>query len=506
MHLRSLPPQSLALLVTLASSPLIGCDAPAPVADAGSLVSDAPLPRPDAGPPPPPYACDGEITMLDGVLGETASLTFDISMTPERPRDLGGCGNTSTTATWSGQEIIEYHVPGTGTVGVTFDTRLSGTAANFNTLVQLRTECPSIPTTRFPPTCFDDSGSDPRSSGGFTAMGGDTVYLVVTAFSDPPAIDMEIDEGPLAIEITPTANTPPTLESASALLYDDAALFEATATDAEGPILGYALALFTAAGQVDFDGDGMREAEDVLIFPFDSVVGTAPYVGRGEITPMADGYQIATFCRAAGCTGAGIAVFDASYAMSASLRVPVNEATFVGTGDACDAANRCTAGLECTAGLCTVGTAAAAICAGAVPIPIAMPVDAMPVVASVTGTVGAGAGVFLGTCAGATTSPSAVTPGRETVYSIELTGTGPYDLTLTTARPATGMADTVLYVRTDCADETSELMCIDDVGMVLQSSLTLPNLAPGTYFVFVEDYGGVATGSTAFELQATLTL
>ena len=76
---------ALSLLVVAA---LGGC-APTPVGtDAGPAETDAP-PVVDAGPPPPPYTCDGDVTVVDGVLGTTASLTLDIAMTPERPRDLG---------------------------------------------------------------------------------------------------------------------------------------------------------------------------------------------------------------------------------------------------------------------------------------------------------------------------------------------------------------------------------------------------------------------------------
>ena len=84
MSLRPVHALAPCILSCLGFGPLAGCDAPAPSLDAG-LVADAPAPRPDGGPPPPPYACDGEVTMLDGVLGDTASIDLDISMTPERP-------------------------------------------------------------------------------------------------------------------------------------------------------------------------------------------------------------------------------------------------------------------------------------------------------------------------------------------------------------------------------------------------------------------------------------
>ncbi len=78
--------RSLALVpvscVLLASS-LVGCD-PAVVPDAGT---DAPVMR-DAGPPPPPYTCEGTPTRVTGVLGATESVTFELMSMDSKDRTV----------------------------------------------------------------------------------------------------------------------------------------------------------------------------------------------------------------------------------------------------------------------------------------------------------------------------------------------------------------------------------------------------------------------------------
>lgn len=347
----------------LAASALLAlsaCSPPSPVpADAGT---DAPL-APDAyRPPPPPYTCDADVTHVDGALGVTASVTFDTTMTGERPRDLGACGNYASTAMWARQEIVEYRVPGSGMVTVAFDTRFAETTFGFNTLVQVRSACRDIPSGTFPPTCFDDSAAgDARASGAVTANGGDTLYFVVTGYSDPPAAAMQLDEGVVRFDVTPSANTPPELDDAIVIIVDrppvsgqdnDPAIVEVVARDTEGPLLGFTLGLTTPRGRVDFNGDGVGDADDVLVFGFDEVLGAGPYTARTEITPLDDGWRIAAYCRTVTCTQAEISVFDRGYVRSAPRTVSVAEGMVVGRDIACDRTNLCDDGLLCAAGFC----------------------------------------------------------------------------------------------------------------------------------------------------------
>lgn len=75
--------------------------------------------------------------------------------------------------------------------------------------------------------------------------------------------------------------------------------------------------------------------------------------------------------------------------------------------------------------------------------------------------------------------------------------------------PATGQAcfdttgstrDTVLYVRSMCADPNWELACVDDTANSLQAALTIPVRQGEFYYVFIDTYGGVSP------FQANLTV
>lgn len=483
-------------------------DLPPPMIDAGGMTPDVPEVLPDV--PPPIFACDGDNEVINGVIGETVTVMFDTTMTDERPRDLGvRCGNPSGEGlTWANQEVVEYHVPGTGPVGIEFSAINAVTPMNFNTVIQVRTECDVVPDQSFPPTCLDDAtATDPRSRGAVMAEGGDTIYFIVTGYSDPEPIRMQIDEGPIQVTFTPRVNTPPTLTAASAIVNGTAMLLRAEATDAEGPILGYALQLFTAAGQIDLDGDGDADTQDILPFGWEMVTGTNPYVGSSVVTPDMDGYRLAEYCAAIGCTEAGIAVFDQQYAGSAFLRVPITPPELSGVGDPCDGVGLvCASGLNCVSGTCAVSARVATACMMATPIVIDEPVDDTPTTATVSGVLNRGAGAFYSPCSEGT-NVEANSIGREAIYRIDIEEAGEYRLDLTTALPGTGTRNTILYVRGDCADSrpASSLGCNDDAAGGSASEVSL-EVGPGTYYVFVEFFDGVMTASAAFDLQATLTL
>ncbi len=496
------------LFLALAGASLLpACDPPVVMPDAGT---DAYV-TPDAGPPPVPYTCEAEHTVIDGVLGETESVTFDTTMTPERPRDLGlACGNTDGEGVrWARQEVVEYHVPGTGPVAVEFSAINAATAMNFNTVIQVRTACEVVPTQAFPPTCIDDATrTDPRSSGAFQANGGDTLYFIITGYSDPEPVAMQVDEGVIQVDFTPRVNTPPTITSAYAIVNGVAMVLGAEATDAEGPIFGFALKLYTAAGQIDFDNDGDADDDDILPFGWESVTGTGPYTATSTITPMEDGYRLAEFCAQVGCTDAAIAVFDRQYSPSEFLRFPIMPATQVGLGDACNALTEvCTPGLNCTGGTCTISTAVNNACMNAINIGLPTPVDATPTTVTVMNSLGRGSGTFNGPCGG--TDPVMATSGHERVYSLTIDTPGTYRLDLTTTGPTTAARDTVLYVRGEnCWDSraSNSLACNDDTSMGVLSSTVDLEVTEGTYYIYVEFFGGVMTPSASFELTATLTL
>ena len=85
--------------------------------------------------------------------------------------------------------------------------------------------------------------------------------------------------------------------------------------------------------------------------------------------------------------------------------------------------------------------------------------------------------------------------GDETIYTLTIPD-GTFDLLLTTDLPGTGDTDTIVYVREVCEDSGTEVGCNDDLEpRMLQSEIEAFNLAGGTYSIFVERFGGLASGS-----------
>jgi len=402
---------------------------------------------------------------------------------------------------WARQEVVEFHVPGTGPQGVQFSTSNTMTTSNFNTLIQLREgDCRAIPTASFPPSCFDDvSQTNLAAEGGITVMGGTTLYVIVTGYSNPPAGQNAVSEGMVHVDFAVAPNTPPTLVSGYAKFAGGNTFVETVATDPEGPIAGYAIGFIVAAGRVDINGDGVGNDEDVLRITFDSIDRAAPmYTGHSEINAMVT-YALQNFCEQNGCTQIVLRVFDAQYAVSNAIMVPATVEPFSGIGGVCDGMlHLCPAGLTCTTGACTALAAATAECA--TPMELTFPDPSMGAQMAIgTGTVGSGAGVFTASCA--------ATPGREQIFHIAVPA-GTYDLALTTAPGTAAAADTVLSLRSVCADGSTELMggCNDDIdraGRNYRSAFTVQNLATGDYFALVEAFG--TGGATPYQLTATLT-
>ncbi len=491
---------SLASIVLLLA---VGCNTPAQTqVDGGGGGIDAPITPPDAY--LAPDSCDPDhIHPLEGVAGGMVSIDFDTTMTTTRPRDLGeACGNTAADIRWAPQEVVAFHVPGTGMQGVQFSTDNAMTTLGFNTLVQVRQgSCRTVPTTSFPPSCFDDiSTSNLASSGGITVMGGSMLYFIVTGYSDPPAGEMAVDRGHVHVTFTVSPNSAPVLMSGYSVFSNGDTLVQAVATDAEGPIAGFSLAFYNAMGQIDINGDGTANDQDVLTLNFDSVDRAAPmYTGHSSISGTTM-YQLATYCHqaAVACTQIGLRVFDAQFAVSNLLMVPAADASVVGVGATCDTLHLCADGLMCTSGSCAALPAATAECAAAIEFPITTPTVGTPTMAAVAGTTTAGTGVFAASCA--------ATTGKEVIYHMTIPA-GTYDLALTTAPGTATTSDTVLYIRSACVDATTELMggCNDDIMYPanVRSAFTITSIPPGDYYIFVEAFGTGAV--TPFTLTATLT-
>lgn len=83
--------------------------------------------------------------------------------------------------------------------------------------------------------------------------------------------------------------------------------------------------------------------------------------------------------------------------------------------------------------------------------------------------------------------------GRDRVYSFTLTSPMVLDAEVS------GF-DTVLYLRSTCSSDASELVCNDDSSLATVSSAISASLDPGTYYLFVDGY---ADEQGSYDLSAT---
>lgn len=479
---------------------LSACDsAPLPPADSGALDGGT-----DAGPPDggPPLAC-ARTTSLDAVLDDTVSVMIDTRMTETRPRDLGlTCGNTESALRWAPQEIIELHVPGTGLLAIDVDTVFPETTATFNTVIQVRRECETVPAD-FPPVCFDDAGAmEARTQGRFTVMGGETVYLFVTGYSEPPPETGQVDRGLVRLDVTLRANTAPTVTSGALVLALNDARITAQGNDPDGDARGIALNFLAADGSLlDIYGDGTASADDdVFIVRFNPAPTTPDYDGLATV--LGTQVNLAAYLRGVRSPTARMRVFDSAFAMSEPFDAPILEATLVGWNEPCDTTHVCRPEMTCVGGTCGAAGPIGTACGAAIDLMIPPPAPDMASTITRTGTTGAGAGnVTVPTTCVAQANGSI---GAETTYSLTIPD-GTFDLSLTTDLMETDDTDTILYVRRECADSGTMLACNDDrAPMDFQSDIQLNNLTAGTYYVFVERYGGLQTGTIVHALRATL--
>lgn len=455
-------------------------------------------PEPDVG---PPLTC-ATSTRVEGVMGETVSVELDTRTAETRPRDLGlACGNTSYELRWAPQEVVELVIPGEGPVAVTLDTANDGTDANFDTVVQVRDTCERVPTGVFPPTCFNDvpelgALGDFRTRGGFTAEGGETVYVIVTGFSDPPAERGTVDEGAVQLDIAMTPASAPELASGSIFLLRDDTIFTITGVDPGLDMVGVVVEFLVDGEPVDISGDGEAGEEDV--FGVDFGRAQAEETDTFEVTILGAEIAVAGFIRDTGVTQVRMRIFDSAFSISAPVVVDVTEAEEVGPGEACGDLRLCAEGLACEEAVCVVSPEIVAACEAATPIELPELMDTA-VSTTVTGTMVAGNGLFAGspTCA---QNPGSAFAGAEIIYTLTVPEGRTVDLNLTTAIPETE-TDTILYIRAACADATQEVACNDDIDQAFRSAVALSDVAAGTYYVFVEQYGGSAAGGEAYGLN-----
>lgn len=481
------------ICIALTALALIGCDG-------GTSDPDATIMLPDSG--PMPFVGPGTCAQPRVVVGELSTIRLDLDTTedPEGALDLGpACGNPDGVPR-APQEVIAYMVPGAGPVGVSFDAALGDTLTNFDTVIQVRRTCAEIPTDGFPPSCFDDmSATDRRSAGALMAEGGETLYFVVTGFTDAPLPDT-IDRGPLSIEFTARLNDVPEVLGGEVRTVAERTEIAVTGRDADEDAIGVLTTFFAADGTaLDLNGDG--EVPDQLALGFDAEPVGVEFMSTATIFYIAFGSGAVAlsdrliFLRAA---TAELVIVDEFYAQSAPMSVSVRFLDEVGLGADCSVATGagCTLGLRCVGDVCVPTPAIAALCESSTALTIETPTTTTTRL-NYNGMMPGGGGLIESSCAH--------TPGRETVLEV-IVPAGSFDLIASTNLPGTGATDTVVYLRRECVDRLSEPPsgCIDNISGDPQAVVTLLDADPGVYSIFVEKLGHPSEAPIPFELQVSL--
>ena len=464
---------------------------------------------PEMGPPDMgAFVCAGQIE-VEGNLDDSAVVAFDTSMTELRPRDLGLlCGNTDPATQWAPQQIVAYRVPGSGGVAVEFDATGSGTDRQFDTVIQVRTDCGSPPPLErglFPAmSCWDDSGTntnapDRRTRGTYQATGGETIYLVVTGYSDSRN---GVDRGRVELEISAYPNEPPVLNGAVAFRFGSDLVVRLDGEDPDDNVRG-AIVNFRRGGAIfDIFGQGVADpVRSALVF--DRRPGEVANLLRRTTPPLyllpgppASGGgdwdlpnsvvrlnpPLGDFLAANRIDEVGIRVYDDAFAATAEVIAPlVSDAVRVGFGESCER-NLCDRPLQCEMNLCGPSEDASVFCDPANRTDANLAARPGEFASrQVTVSIPPGPAAF--------SAPSCVASGQtaaaEAVVAVEVPAGGSFDLLASTANSITGNLDTVVHVRSDCLDPRTELACNDDaVGR--SSAVEARDLGPGTHVVMVE--------------------
>ncbi len=480
MRLRSATSSLLSILLAVA---LLGCDPMPDVPDGGGTGRRA-----------LPGCVNPEV--VEGRLG-TTSVSIDT-----RNGEAGLVPLSCTTAgSPAPQWVVAYRVPGTETVAIEVSTVNAGTDVNFDTVIAVRRSCLPRSVDERAESCFDDGVREGRSRGSFLAEGGETLYLFVTGYGT--MYMGRADEGLAQLEITASALTPPTLESASVLVTGDMVRVEVEGGDEGRDATGVYLTFHGPAGDLlDLDADGAFDDDDVLTGDFDRpVLGTSTFSETATLTTATTG----------GASFARVRIVDRAGVLSERvLTVPARAGSIVSLGEACDATRICGAELVCDAlMLCAPAPDRVAACAAATVMALEAPTDGRATTATEQSVLTAGAGLFTAQC-----SPD-FSGGTEDLYLIQVPP-GRFDVILTTdSEGSSGDTpldpDTILYVRRTCADATAtsalEDECNDDIEASVNQRSTVEVLDVGdvSFTAFVEMYNGAPEGpGVRYELAATL--
>lgn len=478
-----------------AATPLLCALALAACDDGASRV----IAPPDAGPvrvpdaghdgPLPPSVCDD--AFVDAVLSnDRASVSLDTSEWTGAPRDLGiGCNNDEA-GEWAPQAIVRVEIPGTGPRTLRLSTKNEATDDKFVTILQVRDACAELPRNRFPAQCLMPTDDELRAVGDVAVEGGRTYFVVVTGYSEAP--NGLLDRGPLQLDLEVRDTHRPELSGVTARLVGKDLEVRATVEDDDRDLAGLAAAFLDAEGRpLDLDGDREGTGADFIPFAFTAnTAGLLRYTGAIRVA------NVGPVLEQGGAVKARIFAWDRAFGTSAPVELALERVEGAGLDEACSDDVPCRTGLTCTTGGCAAPPAVESACSSATVLNLATPAGDEATVAAVSGQLRTGEGIFAGSCAS--------TGGRESVLAVDVPE-GKFDLVARTDVGGTDQeTDTVVYIRSACADPGSEVACNDEAKRGDSRSIARAYSAPaGRYHVFVEPYEG-ARQQVRYRVQISL--
>jgi hypothetical protein len=412
--------------------------------------------------------------------------------------DIGAnCGGQMAGEMQAPEQALTITLPGTATDHVTAAYTLvnAGTDMMFDTTTQLRASCMSATNA----ICWDDAdiaNREYRSQGFITAMGGQTVTMIVSGYRMP--LQGYHNSGPYEIDFHTYVNpTVPTISGGTATLIDGHRLIVTVmGMDAQGAALGLAVSFLDSTGTavgVHTMGAGMAAVTDLGPYDFNAnLYGMTTFTGT--IDTMDPAMWPAN--EVAMAASVRVAVISGTGQRSADFMIALTTATTVHVGASCDMTHVCPATATCTTGTCVAAPAQVTACGAATTVTTLSPT--MPYMAS----------AMLGTGMGAL-DPSCVNAGGqngdEKIFNV-MVPSGAFDLVADVPQMAEMGPDTVLYDRTMCDDPSTETACNDDASMtphVIASHLEVLNAVAGMHSVVLDMFG---TQTMSYTIPLTIRL
>jgi len=429
-----------------------------------------------------------------GTVTTTGTLAGVSSLTPQTL----GC-----TAGRTGPEVVySLDVP-SGVFYLVASTVFPATTAD--TVLYLQTMCGAGQEL----ACNDDAESPRTSRLSTSVTGPGTVYIVVDSFDAspvPPAnaysltvtLTVPASEGAACIPVQPGALDP----CAAGLVCPPSAGATTTCTTPTAPVID-AAELFPQLGQPATESTLFLSAHDgqgdwkTLSLVFENAGGAAIDTQIldltdywGETALVENPFVLSV---PLGTASVDVTTTDSQSLTSASVTAALTPWSTL--GQSCNAAlsapDPCLNDLVCVNATCAASGAAASACAQATAIVLGAPV---------TGTAaGLATDTFEGSCV-------VDRGGNDKVFRTTLPaltgGALAWDLVATTANASVPYSyyanlDSYLYVRSTCVDPTTELACADDLTDTdLRTQVVATNLAPGSYYVFLDTSSPLQNGTT----------